>query len=342
MGRVGNWDDDRARAVHSAAPRYFRPMRHAPEDQRRTLWLFAALALYLIAQSTWWAWLLVNKDRELEQVIRAFELRPEGYAPVNAARTFWMVAGEGMVFVVLVLAALWIVYRAVRHELVRARQQRDFLLAVSHELRTPVAGMKLHLQTLERTGLTTEERVALHRRALADVTRLGDLTERIMLATRLEETDAGLTVARHAIDPLLTAAVARAAATFAADRPIVVSGEGHEALLDPAAFASVIDNLLENAVKYSPAGSGISVVTQEVHGRVILTVSDRGTGVPDADRDRIFEKFHRGRRAIEQQTKGTGLGLFIVHRLMRAMHGTITAMDRDGGGATFAASFPTR
>src|SRR5262245_48646107 len=108
--------------------------------QRRTLWMFVALAIYIVLQSAWWAWLLVNKDRELEQLITAFELRPEeaGVAEVHVSRTFWMVAGEGVVVVALLLVALWIIYRIVREELRTARRQHDLMIAVSHELRTPV------------------------------------------------------------------------------------------------------------------------------------------------------------------------------------------------------------
>jgi signal transduction histidine kinase len=317
-------------------------MRERPSDHRRALWLFVLLAAYIVAQSAWWAWLVVSKDREMEQLIAAFQLRPEGYPAVHASRTLWMVAGEGSVFLLLLLVALWVVYRSVRHELDRARQQRDLLMAVGHELRTPVAGMKLHLQTLERPDLSPEERTLLERRAIDDASRLGDLTERILLATQMDGSPVHLNISIQPLDPLIERSVQRARGTYARADALEVIGGGRQAMIDPAAFTSVLDNLLENAVKHGPEKGVIQVGTREEAGRVVLFVMDRGPGIPAADRQRIFQKFQRGERAIKDQVKGTGLGLFIVDRLMRRMHGTIGVTAREGGGSIFAASFPAR
>jgi signal transduction histidine kinase len=310
----------------------------------RTLWLFIVLAVYIVLQSAWWAWSLVKKDRERERLITAFELHPEEMEGTahDTSSTLWMVAGEGLVFLMLLLVALYIVYRSVRHELEFARQQRDFLLAVSHELRTPVAGMKLHLQTLERSDLGPEDRSALHLRALADADRLGELTERILLATRLDEGVVPLNIASHDLRELVERSLARARTTIARGHPIRVSGDGLRARVDPTAFTSVIENLLENAAKYAPALSPIDIELEVRGAMVEVRVLDRGPGVPIADRQRIFEKFQRGDDAATRQVKGTGLGLFIVDRLVRRMHGAISVGDRPGGGSTFAAAFPQR
>lgn len=328
---------------HRISPPHGRALQ-AGRQARRTLWLFAVLAIYIVLQSAWWAWSLVKKDREREQLISAFGLRTDGadMPAYDSQRTVWMVAGEGLVFVVLLLVALWIVYRSVRHELEFARQQRDFLLAVSHELRTPVAGMKLHLRTLERSDLTPDDRSALHQRALADADRLGELTERILLATRLDEPVVPLNIATHDLRELVDRSLARARSTIARGHPISVSGAALHARVDPTAFASVIENLVENAAKYAPPMSPIDIELGSHHAMVEVRVLDRGPGVPMAERQRIFEKFQRGAEAATRQVKGTGLGLFIVDRLVRRMNGTITVGDRPGGGSTFAAAFPQR
>ncbi len=313
-----------------------------PTRQRRTLFLFGALTVYIVLQSAWWAWLLVRKDRELEQLVNAFGLRPDdpGWSDVHATRTLWMVLGEGSVFVALMLVALWLVYRAVRHDLALARQQHDFLLAVSHELRTPIAGMKLHLQTLERSTLDPDQRGELHRRALDDVDRLNALTERILLATRLEEMGMPLEIGTHDLRMLTERVSAHALNTYSKGHPIHVSATTITARVDPAAFTSVLENLIENAAKYSHAGTSIDVSLERLGDRAVVSVSDRGPGIADADRSRVFEKFQRSGEESVRRAKGTGLGLFIVERLMRAMHGTVTLRSRPGGGSIFEASFP--
>ncbi len=312
------------------------------ERQRRTLLLFGALTFYLVLQSGWWAWLLVKKDREMEGLIHAFDLRPDtpGWTDVHSSRTLWMVVGEGSVFVLLMLAALWLVYRSVRHELHLARQQHDFLLAVSHELRTPVAGIKLHLQTLERPELSPAQRGERHQRALDDASRLSDLTDRILLATRLEEGELPLEPAPHDLRALCERAIAHARSTYAQAHTIDLRAVPLHASVDPTAFASVLGNLLENAAKYAPAGSPIEVVLRKEQGKAILHVLDRGPGIAPADRDRLFSKFQRGGEEPTRRTTGTGLGLFIVARLMRAMHGSVHFQERPGGGSIFAATFP--
>lgn len=316
----------------------------SPHRQRRTLLLFGALTAYIIVQSAWWAWLLVKKDRELEGLIRAFDLRPEGegWTGGHATRTLWMVIGEGSVFVLLMLLALWFVYRSIRHELELVRQQQDFLLAVSHELRTPVAGINLHLQTLDRSELSPQQRAELHQRARADARRLGELTERVLLATRLEENRLPLEIAEHDLARLTEGVIAHARSTYAREHLLGSEVAALSASIDAAAFTSVLENLLENAAKYSPAGSSINVVLEERQGRIVLKVLDRGSGIAEKDRDRLFRRFHRGGDEATRKARGTGLGLYIVERLMRAMKGTVEHHARPGGGSIFAATFPLR
>lgn len=318
------------------------PWTGSSTRHRRALWLFAALGFYILLQSAWWAWLLVSKDREMEQLIAAFDLRPEavGLDPVHASRTLWMVAGEGLVLVALQLVALAFVFRTVREELRLAARQHDLMLAVSHELRTPVAGMKLHLQTLARQGLTPAEQSDLQQRALTDVQRLHELTERVLLTAQLEEGVVHLDPAPHDLLKLTEEVVHRAKGSFAAGRIIRVHGKPASARVDRAAYISVLQNLLENATKYSAPSTDIEVELREEHGWCVVRVLDRGIGIPATERRRIFEKFHRGRVAVDQQVKGTGLGLYIADRLVHRMGGMIGVTGRPEGGSIFAASFP--
>ncbi|HEY0977160.1 MAG TPA: HAMP domain-containing sensor histidine kinase [Flavobacteriales bacterium] len=317
-----------------------------PRVRHRTpLLLFGLVALYIVLQSLWWAWLLLQRNGDIQRL--QHQLVQEGAVPEVAMRpltqTHWMVVGEGAVFLLLLLLALWLTYRTLRHELALARQQRDFLLATSHELRTPIAGLKLHLQTLRRPGLDEAQRTALASSAIDDLDRLGGLTEKILLATRLDE-------AQHAVE--VDTFDANAELRDLCLRASLGYGRGHRIEGPPAAqaplttdlsaFRSVVVNLLENACKYAPPSTLIHVSLERTAHGTVLQVTDQGPGVPPAERERIFEKFYRSGSEETRGTKGTGLGLYIVARLMRRLGGRIEHREAAPHGSIFAATFPHR
>ncbi len=322
---------------------FSRPMSDRPH--RRTLVLFLVLAIYVLLQFLWWAYLLVEKDNELRALIGrldALGVRTT-MGSGTSTRTLWMVAGEGFVFVTLLLIALWTTYRTVRHELMLARLQRNFLLATSHELRTPIAGLKLHLQTLERRTLDTERQAALLGMALGEVDRLGALSEKLLLATRLEE--ARLPLHREAVDlsALLHALAAQAGSTYGrAHRLQVDAPDGLQVTADADLLRTLFGNLLENACKYSPAGGLIEVVALRKEDRVEVEVRDEGPGVPAAERERIFDRFHRGGNEETRQAKGTGLGLYIARRIATLLGGSVVHRERRPKGSIFAVALPDR
>jgi signal transduction histidine kinase len=108
---------------------------------------------------------------------------------------------------------------------------------------------------------------------------------------------------------------------------------------DPSSVEIIVGQLLENAVKYSPDGGEVVVTASAAAGRVVVTVADRGIGIPDEERVRIFERFHQvgGER---RRFGGVGLGLYIVRKLLDAQGGTVQAYSRDGGGSCFEFSLP--
>ena len=128
-----------------------------------------------------------------------------------------------------------------------------------------------------------------------------------------------------------------------AGRDHVIEPELPAALMlrtDAAAFRSVLGNLLENACKYAPQGSTVKVALSTTGKAVQLRVSDTGPGIHMADRARIFDKFFRGGMEETRDTKGTGLGLFIVRKSMEAMGGQVAYEPVLPQGSTFVATFP--
>lgn len=326
---------------HYRVALYFCPMpRAAP---RTPMLLFGFLVLYILLQSAWWMWLLLSKDRDifaLQQQLIATGVTP--YLPVRLPKhTLMMVVGEGLVFLVLLLLALWITFRTLRHELSLARQQRDFLMATSHELRTPIAALKLHLQTLERPNLEPVHRDALARSARADVERLHALTEQILLASRLEEHSAQLQLAPVDLTQETRAILEEARTSYGRDHRLEAHLPAELVLaMDVAAYRSILGNLLENACKYAPPGSVVQVDLGPSGRHVQLRVKDQGPGIPEEHRPLIFSKFYRGGNEATRNAKGTGLGLFIVRRLMEDLGGRVEYRPVLPHGSTFTALFP--
>jgi signal transduction histidine kinase len=311
----------------------------------RTLALFGVLAAYVLLQFIWWAYLLVQKDNELQALLGQLDAlgvssTVERERPGN---TLLMVAGEGFVFVTLLLLALWLTYRSVRHELLLARLQHNFLLATSHELRTPIAAMKLHLQTIERRRLDDDQRSKLMAAALSDVDRLSSLSEKILLAARLEELR--LPLGKEAIDltGLLRTMAERAQQGYGREHVINASiPDGLKLTGDAEALRTIVGNLLENACKYAGPGTTITLACEQDHHGVLLTVADEGPGIAPEDRARIFDRFYRGGQEETRTAKGTGLGLFIVQRLVNELGGRVEHRPREPHGAIFAVQLPER
>ncbi len=229
-----------------------------------------------------------------------------------------------------------------RRERILALQRESFVTSVSHELRTPLAQIRLFAETL-LLGRTRNDEEA--RRALTildrEARRLSQLVENVLLASRS---------ARGA--PLVSVApcdVSRVAAeTLEAFRPLA---EARDVRLEPdipsalvanadaGALAQILLNLLDNAVKHGPPSSEVALAISNGHGRLTIAVSDRGPGVPEAHRERVFAPFERVAASAERT--GTGLGLSVVRDLARAHGGRAYVLPREGGGARFVVEIPT-
>jgi signal transduction histidine kinase len=220
--------------------------------------------------------------------------------------------------------------------------RRSFVATASHELRTPLTMLQGTMELLDedlRDGADMDdarEQVAGARRELR---RLATLASELLDLSRL---DAAVQLRSEPVElGEITRAVAAefglAAAERAVELDVAPAEEPCWARADPAACARVVRILLDNALRYGPEGQPIEVVTARDGGRVVVEVSDRGPGVPPDERERIFERFHRGRSAGAQS--GFGLGLAIGRELAERMNGTLVLAD-SRFGARFRLTLP--
>ena len=308
------------------------------------MWLFAALAGYIAAQFIWWAVLLLRRDAEIDKLRSLLgTYTGEGVVVMDPSRRLLMVVGEAGVFLLLLFLFLLFMYRAVRRELRAASAQRNFLLAVTHELRTPIAAIKLQLQTLARPELAPDQRESLRAGATDEADRLALLTDKVLLATSAEEGSIPLRTQELDVMEEMRSVADRARVNTARQHVVVLNGPDELITRSDAhALRSVAENLIENATKYAPSGTTITIEVKAGANGWRLLVMDEGPGVAEEERERIFERFYRAGSEETRTAKGTGLGLYIVQRLVQRLGGAVEVRGRRPHGAIFAASFPHR
>ena len=226
-------------------------------------------------------------------------------------------------------------------------RQRLFVAEAAHELRTPVTALRLQLQLLEAARDDAARRAATAE-LRAGVNRSQRLIEQLLQMSRVEPGGAARQVTAVALDDRVRAAAARFNALAVhrgidlgaqAEQSIVVQGDAHE--LD-----TLIDNLIDNALRHTPAGGVVDVVADVLQGRPTLRVIDSGPGIAADQRERVFDRFHRGENAAALHGEiGSGLGLAIVRAIADRHGATVSLHDTASGHGlearvTFAATAP--
>ena len=345
---------DGALAGRPRARVYLAGVPRVRQLRRITLLIIA----YLIFALGWWSVLLNTKNRdafeakaallELGLVAegrigdRAELIRQPEYRALERSyrRQGNMIIAEALVLCLSLGAAIYFVNRTARKEVEAARQQRNFLLSITHELKSPLAGIRLALETMRRRVLPEEMRATLTTRALDETTRLTTLVEDLLLSARLD------TQYEPNLEPIDLGVLGRDwVERMAAKYPEVafaleLDGEEFSVLADRYGINSVLSNLLENAVKYLGDGSSVKVVVCERGRDVHIEVRDDGLGISDEEKARVFDKFYRIGNEDTRSTKGTGLGLYIVHEVIRAHKGSVSVRDNVPRGTVFAICLP--
>ncbi len=309
--------------------------------------VFYLLFAYVLLQFSWWAFSIVRLNSEIIQL--KSELAKLQGLPASQAQDIEaaieskmiMVAGEGSVFLILLLAGAFYILRSVRREIAVQSQQKNFMLSVTHELKSPLASVKLYLQTLLKRDLNPDKQKEITRHALADTERLGNLIENILTASRidggrfalhLEQDDLGKFIQKVAL-----AQFQQGLSSHTLEMDIQ---EEVWIAFDKQALTIILNNLLENAIKYSPAGTKVSVVLVQEKGRTRLQISDQGPGIPASEKEKVFQKFYRIGNEETRKSKGTGLGLYIVKTLCLMLKIQVSIENPARGGAQFNLVWP--
>ncbi|HET9411901.1 MAG TPA: ATP-binding protein [Candidatus Saccharimonadales bacterium] len=222
----------------------------------------------------------------------------------------------------------------------------DFVSMAAHELRTPLAAIRGYLELITfkgGQGVASDDTSKYLQQALKSSTELGGLINNLLDVTRIER--GTLTFNLENVDIAADVKQAVEEATFSArDKKITVvyqgATEGCFVIADRIALHEVINNLISNAIKYTPEGGKVSVLLGVQGADYRVQVTDTGVGIPKQSQSNLFTKFYRVHGGLDSGSTGTGLGLFIAKSLIERQGGTITFSSEEGKGSTFIITLP--
>lgn len=284
--------------------------------------LFVVVLVLIVTLTVLWHVALVNDYQKLRELAQA--------------ETFhWSIVALGSVLFLSIIVLSIILGAQLIGHIRWSQRQANFIASVSHELNSPLSSIKLFAQTLRNPAMATEDRLNFVEKILSDVDRLKRLIANILRAAEVDNRGEALPVAPQSVDlgPYLEAYLADVAALRAEDK-LATSFEAEPdawAMLDPVVFRQVLDNVIDNAIRYrgdGPPRVDIRVAASGVW--VEISLADRGIGVPSNELTSLFDRFYQ---VVDHHAhggrKGTGIGLFVVRSIVHAHGGDVEA--RSGG-----------
>ncbi len=289
---------------------------------------------WVLVVIVWLNWFL-GSHRKLRQLA-------EKYSPeLLVGGPDWLILTEGLLLLISILVGVYVIFLYWKKQSALVREQRHFISQVTHELKSPLASLQLHLETVRRHQPSPEKLAAFIETMLSDTTRLNGLIDNLLSASRVEQKHWRLDL--QPID--FSAFVERYFRTrkFALPKAGKLTMEitpGIHAAIDHDAMETVLRNLLENAVLYSDKSPRITVSLGMEGKNCCLAIADHGRGIEFYEQKKIFNMFYRIRRK-DENIRGTGLGLFIVHAIVRRHHGQVKVESKGKGhGTTFKICLP--
>lgn len=314
--------------------------------------VFWILLVYIIIALLWWFFSLMQQVQmiyrlEKAQVVQALpDTASPAYRKAMAAIeeekkwNYYKYTGEGSIFLLLILVGAVFIYRSVRRQLALQQQQQNFVMAVTHELKTPISVARLNLETLKRYQLDAQKQQKLIDTSLQETLRLDLLINNILISSQLD--GRAYRPSREVLHfSGLVQEMARQFNSRYPGRALELQIEQDVSLTgDELLLKLLVSNLLENANKYSDKKEPIACTLATGGGAVQLQVIDRGIGIAQEEKEKVFGKFYRIGNEQTRTTKGTGLGLYICKKIAEAHHASIRVMDNVPQGSNFIVQFP--
>ena len=319
---------------------------------RRATIIYWLMLIYIVVALAWWFISLQKQsillaDFKLKQLNATIDsttsplLYRSAYYTINddKKRQSFKHLSEGLFFLALIIFAALFVYRTVKKQFKLQQQQQNFMMAITHELKTPIAVTRLNLETMQKYSLDPEKQKRLINTTLEETTRLNFLTNNILIASQLDGGGYPFTKEEMDLSDLLKDCLHDFRTRFPERIFLEQIAPGADLKGDPMLLQILINNLLENAIKYSPKESKIVATLKKNDSVLQLEIADEGPGIPDDEKKKIFYKFYRIGNEATRKAKGTGLGLYLCSRIANDHNADITVTNNIPCGAIFVVRF---
>jgi signal transduction histidine kinase len=301
------------------------------------------LLAYILAAFTFW-YIALNKQntRLYHYKLQMIEANDPQHAQIEKKiesekdRKIAQFLSEGATFLLLISAGAILIFRLIRKQLVQSQQQQNFMMAITHELKTPIAVTKLNLETMQIRKLDPAQQQKLIQSTIQEANRLNSLCNNMLLMSQIDAGGYMLTNEKFDLATLAGDCAEDFIARFPSRKiemdlkdDVMITG-------DKFLLQLAINNLLDNAIKYSGKDDVVLIKVFQINKKIVLQVIDEGQGVQANEKGKIFEKYFRG---IQMQTKGTGLGLYLTKEIVKQHHGDINLKNNLPNGSVFEIQF---
>jgi len=309
---------------------------------RFIFFIYWFLLAYMLAALVWWFIALNRQNQqmtkyEIEQLSPAgsnYQAEAEKFRLLEKRKTAQYI-GEGITFFLLIAAGAVFVFRAVRRQLKHSQDQQHFMMALTHELKTPISVAKLNLETLQKRKLDEQQQHRLLQITLQETNRLNALCNNMLLSSQIEAGGYRITNEETNFSELVSSCVYDFVNRF--PQHVIRSSVKEELFVqgDRLLLQMLVNNLIDNAIKYSPRELPINVTLAEEGTKIILQVKDEGKGISNEEKRKVFNKFYRVGNPATKAAKGTGLGLYLSKKIARQHNANISVTDNMPTGSIF-------
>ena len=323
-------------------------MKNLKDNKKLFYTIYWLLLAYTITALVWWLIELYSHNvtsanfriKELEITSATYTQDYDLIIKKRNSNTFQFF-GEGIIFLGVIITGAIFLFRILVKELKSSAEQRNFMMAITHELKTPIAVSKLNLETIQKHKLTEEQQTKLVSNTLSETNRLDTLCNNLLISYQLDENAFKVTSSQINLTELVEDNIKSFQSHFPTRKILANIEEQIFVKGDAFLIEIAINNLLENAAKYSPKDKPITVILNGNDAETTLNIADEGEGISDEDKKLVFKKFYRTGNQATKSARGTGLGLYLVCKICRLHDGKITIQNNPKGGSVFTFALST-
>jgi signal transduction histidine kinase len=276
--------------------------------------------------------------------IELFQSQAESSGIIDIRKSFYFLT---ILTLILILTfGAFLIVRTIVHEMEILKIKSDFVSSVSHEFKTPLTSIKALTERLQEGKVQDPAKMKQYFSMIStDTDKLARLVKNILDFSRIEEGKKEYDFVETDISKLLAEQIENFKKNMIQEGlkiHLQIFKDIPPLYIDRDAFSQALNNILDNAIKFSPDKKEISITIKRDRERVIIGIQDRGMGISPDEIDKIFDKFYQGKTALRQSIKGAGLGLTLVKHTVEAHGGKIAVESQVGQGSTFSLIFPIK